>query len=576
MRVFSPSTKPSKALAWSQRAEKTHILHESRRSTICKFATVDGDTPNQLAQTSNPRQIMDMIRSRYDTLEYEEQEKEAGTASTWTRTQNYIFRKKRDLLSLCQVEEVLAFLEEEFGGNEQMIVKILQATPRILRKNTKTQLRPIVDFLRGLYGDDLFYEAINRNPDLLVTSGLGYDSFRNQDEDVEAFFTDRLALQTRSLQKLKQTTPFLFQLSKKKIEPVVLFLTSVFDDAGYKENESRRLVGKIITSSPHLLGLSVEANLQPTLDFLKKACGLDHFESAKVVKTFPGILGLSIKHNLSPTIDFVANVLSGRSIDDAACTSSGQKANESRKKELKKCVSKHPQLLALSISNLKMKVAFFDEIDQRSLARPDDPHPLRPSTQSLASRVVLSAPSTYSLSLHDNIMPKVGFLAETWGLKGEGLVSETDSELSKVRYHDGVYSTSKSCDICRGSLSQRLGEFPSILTLSLEGNIQPTVKFYKAAGYLGANEGQTVSPSTSILRARYIATSLYNTLLPRWDYLRQASRLPDDFEPPALHLLAAATDSKFCTDMSLDLNAYFAYRKEAIPRLKFSSQFEMW
>mmetsp|Transcript_23392 Transcript_23392/g.48962 ORF Transcript_23392/g.48962 Transcript_23392/m.48962 type:complete len:138 (+) Transcript_23392:742-1155(+) len=119
-------------------------------------------------------------------------------------------------------------------------------------------------------------------------------------------------------------------------------------------------------------------------------------------------------------------------------------------------------------------------------------------------------------------------------------------------------------------------------------------------------------PPKIIIRSRYIASSLYNRLLPRWHFLqeerekqkqqlqlqqkldslvdpksRDASNKPsrlntkhsssDDADAlPPLHLLAGASDAVFCRQMKLDEKEYLAFKEEAVPRLKFSSQFDRW
>jgi hypothetical protein len=45
---------------------------------------------------------------------------------------------------------------------------------------------------------------------------------------------------------------------------------------------------------------------------------------------------------------------------------------------------------------------------------------------------------------------------------------------------------------------------------------------------------------------------------------------------PPLHLLAGATDEVFCRQLNLSLSEYTAFKEEAIPRLKFNSQFDRW
>lgn len=72
---------------------------------------------------------------------------------------------------------------------------------------------------------------------------------------------------------------------------------------------------------------------------------------------------------------------------------------------------------------------------------------------SLAARILLSAPSTYSLSL-SNIAEKIQYLADIWGCDVHG--SEDNLSIKS--------DTS--------TLSDNLRSYPQVLTLSMEGNIK--------------------------------------------------------------------------------------------------------
>jgi len=70
---------------------------------------------------------------------------------------------------------------------------------------------------------------------------------------------------------------------------------------------------------------------------------------------------------------------------------------------------------------------------------------------------------------------------------------------------------------------------------------------------------------------RYIASSLFHRLLPRWHYC-----MKKEIPKPPLYVLVGTTDESFCERMSLNVNQYLLFKQEAIPRLKFSSQFDTW
>ena len=212
---------------------------------------------------------------------------------------------------------------------------------------------------------------------------------------------------------------------------------------------------------------------------------------------------------------------------------------------------------------------------------------------SLAARMVTSAPSVYSLSL-DNIRQKVRYLSYLWSVQDDNKSS---------------HGTKRNLNI----VAKRIFEYPNILTLSLEGNIQPTISFYNRTGYINLrnhdsteddilDDGTNDEKGPTYLPARYLATSLYNRLLPRWNYhvVEETERMnqekgkydsKNDFTQlatnydeklisaptrPPLHILAGATDETFCKRMSYDYKTYMKFKEAAIPRLKFSSQFDTW
>jgi hypothetical protein len=130
-----------------------------------------------------------------------------------------------------------------------------------------------------------------------------------------------------------------------------------------------------------------------------------------------------------------------------------------------------------------------------------------------------------------------------------------------------------------------LRDYPSVLTLSLEGNLKPTLHFYNQTGYTSLTEDwELISPPAKraassaqpkVIRGRYIAASLFHRLLPRWHYWMSEHPQSGAIKPP-LHAMVGATDPAFCKLMGLDMHAYLEFKQESAPRLKFSSQFDTW
>jgi mTERF len=471
----------------------------------------------------------------------------------WKKLQRFLYRVTaipERSLTLQQTRKVLEFLDGVVVDRDAQRAIVLHS-PRILTKNVQTRLRPTVDFLLSLYGTELFHVAIRRNPDLLLTSGTGYDG--DNLDLVEVFLQQDLNLSRKSIGLLKKSHPQFFMLSMVQLLSVVSFLRSVLEpqtNTDCTADDSRRatkVIGKLVQTHPMIFHLSVEENLKPRLRFLQERCCFRDHDLASLIKSSSGsILGLSVSDNLSPTIDLLSTLLSVS--------------------ELRKSLFSHPQILGLSLENLRTKIDFFHKIDQL------DPS-WDPKRISLASRVLMKAPAVYSLSLPGNIVPTVQFLARIWGQP----TLEEEEEQANLEPLDHPVGTSKH--ETHSLLGTLLRECPTILSMSLHGNIQPTVYFYARAGYIVLDDDDRLQPfpdgTMTVIRGRYITASLFTRLLPRWHYCQQKSG-GDAFVAPPLYILAGTTDEAFCSRYGYDISDYAKFKETEIPRLKFSSQFETW
>ena len=499
----------------------------------------------------------------------------------------------------------------------------------------------------------------SRSTTATATTGAGADrAERGATGAVEDYLRRelgaQLSLPSSAIANLKRDHPTLFQLSLDgRVRPVVEYLRSLLlsssgtdDDGGgvsspggdsadpavsttmsysssstrRNDGKARRMLTRVVTSHPTLLQLDVEANLRPTAFFLRDSCDFDDGELACVISATPGVLGLSVTRNLGPTMECIREILAagdggvgvgvGAFDDDGdggEGRGGGEGGGDESKTSLRKCILKHPQILSLSLRNLRAKRDYFDDIDGVGDSSPpkDDigwkGKARKKNKTTLAARILATAPSAYSLSLAENIIPKVEYLARLWGSDRTTSSACTENDI------DGRGGR-------RNSLADNLREFPTILTLSKEGNIVPTISFFNMTGYVALDsngvprvqESSTQQPQ-SVIRSRYIATSLYDRLLPRWHFLleerdRQTlkshihSKLeessdastcivptsampssPNSSDPlPPLHLLAGANDEVFCREMKLSLTGYLKFKEKAIPRLKFASQFDRW
>jgi hypothetical protein len=576
----------------------------------------------------------------------------------------------RGPITIAKIQHIIHFLNYTFPNLPDLQARILQNSPRIIGQyhSIHSRLLPTVDFLQSLYGSmeqqsqhegvkkgikkieeeeeaggGRFYEAIYRNTDLLLIRGVGYassnslgnngsninqlneigsDGNDNSALAVVQYLTNNLKLlNTNEIVILKHSHPTLFQLSlDNKIIPVIDYLRTLLLSTSSKSNSSsktvQKVLKKIITQHPMLLQLDIETNLNYTVNYLRDTFDFTNEELTTVTSITPGILGLSVPNNLLPTINFMKDILQvynnnknhddDDDDDDDDVNNNYYYENDIDDKEgndesltilLRRCVLKHPQILSLSLTNLLAKREYFDSIDT-SMDINNSNHKARKNTTtktSLAARILLTTPSVYSLSLQQNIIPKVNYLTTClWGSN-------------------------------RTTISNNLYEYPQILTLSMQGNIIPTLSFYNMTGYIKLDTH--VHPTRQIghdlsiqqqqqsqqdhakvsIRSRYIATSLYNRLLPRWHFLleererrKEQQQLkyqilstleesiisnPASYQNnittafhllPSLHLLAGASDSNFCSQMKISLTEYLNYKEKEGSRLKFTSQFDTW
>jgi len=534
----------------------------------------------------------------------------------WKKAKRYIYHATslngtKNPIKAVQIKSVLNFLDETFDGNDldyinsEVVIDtsfIIQSVPRIMKKDVESYLKPTVDFLKGLYGA-MFYEFVKRRPDVLLTSGVGFNSksmgeSKNTDRDYfprqskethvenqqhmpvdDYLASQELGLSATQVAKLKKKHPAVFRRSFSKVQETIEYLLATF--ASPERSVGKFTIGKMIKANPNILNLSV-SNINPKVSFLNE-CGFDTSQEIKMLcKKYPGILCLSLDDNLRPTVTILQDLMS-----TAVDVSNSKSA-------LYKSLSIHPQLLALSPHNIASKAAYFDTIGKTVNINDDKEtsHDLSKKA-SLAARMAMSAPSVYSLSL-DNIRQKVRYLSYLWSVQDDNKSS---------------HGTKRNLNI----VAKRIFEYPNILTLSLEGNIQPTISFYNRTGYINLrnhdsteddilDDGTNDEKGPTYLPARYLATSLYNRLLPRWNYhvVEETERMnqekgkydsKNDFTQlatnydeklisaptrPPLHILAGATDETFCKRMSYDYKTYMKFKEAAIPRLKFSSQFDTW
>lgn len=335
------------------------------------------------------RDIMMLIESRY------------GSDVDWQRTKMYVYRAKN--LSVSSVTQVLDFLDSFLSA--QVVLALLKHSPRVLNKPVQSYLKPTAEFLMELWGPELFEHAMERRPQLLLTSGVGYNQQNTllvegrKQQNVEEVLTETIDLPVKELQQLKREDPSVFGLRAEKVKEVLEYLNKILEPTA----KGKPILRKMVVGYPSVLHLSVETNLEPRVKFLTEKLQLTPQELAKIIQT-GAILGLSIDANLRPTLKYLQeDLLLGEN--------------------LKKCILSHPQLLALSLANIQGKSQFFRSIGP-----------------SLAPRIARRCPAIFSLNLDTNIAPTLDFLSRVWGCRWDDAAMEA-----------------------------WLAEYPNVLTLSIEG-----------------------------------------------------------------------------------------------------------
>ena len=223
------------------------------------------------------------------------------------------------------------------------------------------------------------------------------------------FLQKEMQLTTVQLAKVIATFPSVLGLSiEANLKPTVESIKGL----GLSQSQ----VAKVILQRPPVLGCSIEANLKPTVNCFK-GLGLSESQVAKVIAIFPPVLGYSIEANLKPTVEWIKGL--GLS-----------------QLQVAKVILQRPQVLGLSIEeNLKPTVQWIKGLGL---------------SQSQVAKVIAIFPPVLGYSIEANMKPKVEWM------KGLGL---SQSQVAKV-----------------------IATFPSVLGLSIEENLKPTVQWIKGLG----------------------------------------------------------------------------------------------
>ena len=151
---------------------------------------------------------------------------------------------------------------------------------------------------------------------------------------------------------------------------------------------------KTIKKQPQLLGLSIEDNLDPTINWLQKRLNLDNTQIGKIVVTQPSVLSCSIDDNLEPKLDWLQSRLD---LND---------------NQINKVIRGRPAILCLSITT-KIEPTLRWLQDSLSL---DD---------AALSKLIVAQPTVLGLDLEANLKPTLNFYkAHIGDEKGKHFVTQ--------------------------------------------------------------------------------------------------------------------------------------------------------
>mmetsp|Transcript_40672 Transcript_40672/g.85447 ORF Transcript_40672/g.85447 Transcript_40672/m.85447 type:complete len:393 (+) Transcript_40672:85-1263(+) len=213
------------------------------------------------------------------------------------------------LYKLSNVQSTTSYFREEVGLSSNDFASLLQAYPSVLMYSIDGRLRPTVEFLQN-------------------ECGGGEDNWE-------------------SWRRVIHSYPKIFSHSlEKTLRPKIKFLCK--RDSRKSLGLSRSELSQVVAKFPPTLWLS-EENLQSKLDFLSDSLDLDDLELRSIIVSYPQVLGLSLEKNLMPKVDFFLDV--NGSIN---CGLS--------KSQLKEFVIYQPALLAYSLENrLKPRITRMQE-----------------------------------------------------------------------------------------------------------------------------------------------------------------------------------------------------------------------
>lgn len=195
--------------------------------------------------------------------------------------------------SIGKIKATIGFFLNQ-GFTLEQVNKILTLRPKILGYSITSKLRPALNKIKVIVGNDSYLRIISRYPQILTINVKEIDK-RSR------FLQYKLQLRhSRDIGYVYAGFPPTFYLSEDNISSKADFLKEVFNFDNIEMRDT-------MVTYPQLLGLSIESNLRPKIQFLltdseNGGAGLSLEELKDIVLYQPSILGYSLENRLKPRI----------------------------------------------------------------------------------------------------------------------------------------------------------------------------------------------------------------------------------------------------------------------------------
>ena len=413
---------------------------------------------------------------------------------------------------LASLESDLSYfyLRDELGISEDVMWKITNDAPSVLGLKAKN-VRNKVHVLQSLVGfsDEEIRRLITSQPTLLQLSVK-----KNLSPSI-LYWIRQLQIGKDELKTLILGCPALLKYSRANVQGKLMFFQSIM---GFSLQECR----KLLVSEPRLLTSSVKTGLIPRLEFLNKEIELSLPEIRKMVQKNPRILLMSVEQNLTPKCVFYFIMTLQMNTKDVGKLLIKYPqildynlehhitpihhyflSLDFSSYEFSRIIQRYPRLVTYSLIHIKRRIGYlrFGLYFQADAIR----------------RILYQCPQIVSLG-QENLETTVDFLLQTVA-PGTSLVPSNSVEGS----NDGPDSSElvETDDKDALSILQILiAGLPTLLTLSIEKNLQPKVD------YLRDRLGQEELSSALLRMPALLGYSLDKRIEPRLEAMLKAKIPP--------------------------------------------------